>query len=200
MTDVVCVCSASTVMTAKGSGSLNTSRLKRPSAATTVYSFSESALACYVWWRHSTCYSNPSRAETEISSCPSCLQALYLQISIACGHVDLKRAIWSGSRLSSSQRSHPLGIRSQMSTTCPNCGSSNIVFDVDAGQLVCTSCGTADITPILVPDTHPRQGEHVFRTPHIPHNLPDVTYTGTQNMVKGAEWHIQNHLVSNYSD
>lgn len=35
MTLVVCVCSASTVMTAKGSGSLKTSRLDRPSAATT---------------------------------------------------------------------------------------------------------------------------------------------------------------------
>ena len=35
MTLVVCVCSASTVMTANGSGSLNTSRLARPSAATT---------------------------------------------------------------------------------------------------------------------------------------------------------------------
>jgi len=35
MTLVVWVCSASTVRTAKGSGSLNTSRFDRPSAATT---------------------------------------------------------------------------------------------------------------------------------------------------------------------
>lgn len=35
MTLVVCVCSASTVITAKGSGNLKTSRLDRPSAATT---------------------------------------------------------------------------------------------------------------------------------------------------------------------
>ena len=35
MTLVVCVCSASTVMTAKGSGSRKTSRFERPSAATT---------------------------------------------------------------------------------------------------------------------------------------------------------------------
>lgn len=35
MTLVVCVCSASTVRTAKGSGSLNTSRFDSPSAATT---------------------------------------------------------------------------------------------------------------------------------------------------------------------
>ncbi len=35
MTLVVFVCSASTVMTAKGSGSLKTSRFDRPSAATT---------------------------------------------------------------------------------------------------------------------------------------------------------------------
>lgn len=35
MTLVVCVCSASTVITAKGSGRRKTSRLDRPSAATT---------------------------------------------------------------------------------------------------------------------------------------------------------------------
>lgn len=35
ITLVVCVCSASTVRTANGSGSLNTSRFDRPSAATT---------------------------------------------------------------------------------------------------------------------------------------------------------------------
>lgn len=35
MTLVVIVCSASTVITANGSGSLNTSRFERPSAATT---------------------------------------------------------------------------------------------------------------------------------------------------------------------
>jgi hypothetical protein len=35
ITLVVCVCSVSTVITAKGSGSLKTSRLARPSAATT---------------------------------------------------------------------------------------------------------------------------------------------------------------------
>lgn len=40
ITLVVCVCSASTVITAKGSGSLKTSRLERPSAATTVVSLS----------------------------------------------------------------------------------------------------------------------------------------------------------------
>jgi len=36
MTLVVCVCSASTVMTAKGSGRRKTSRFDKPSAATTV--------------------------------------------------------------------------------------------------------------------------------------------------------------------
>ena len=36
MTLVVCVCSASTVMTAKGSGSRKTSRFDNPSAATTI--------------------------------------------------------------------------------------------------------------------------------------------------------------------
>ena len=40
MTLVVCVCSASTVITAKGSGNLKTSRLDRPSAATTANSTS----------------------------------------------------------------------------------------------------------------------------------------------------------------
>ena len=39
MTLVVIVCSASTVITANGSGSLNTSRFDKPSAATTVDSF-----------------------------------------------------------------------------------------------------------------------------------------------------------------
>jgi hypothetical protein len=37
MTLVVCVCSASTVMTAKGSGRRKTSRLESPSAATTIW-------------------------------------------------------------------------------------------------------------------------------------------------------------------
>lgn len=37
---VVCVCSPSTVMTAKGSGRRKTSRLERPSAATTEESLS----------------------------------------------------------------------------------------------------------------------------------------------------------------
>lgn len=38
ITLVVCVCSASTVMTAKGSGKRKTSRFERPSAATTTSS------------------------------------------------------------------------------------------------------------------------------------------------------------------
>lgn len=37
ITLVVCVCSASTVMTAKGSGKRKTSRFERPSAATTAW-------------------------------------------------------------------------------------------------------------------------------------------------------------------
>ena len=48
MTLVVCVCSASTVMTAKGSGRRKTSRFDKPSAATTSVTRSVSArIRCY---------------------------------------------------------------------------------------------------------------------------------------------------------
>lgn len=193
MTDVVLVCSASTVMTANGSGSLNTSRLKRPSAATTTNRFSSSPLACWIWWRHCTCYSNPPRPEILVNMKFSESKLLYLQVSIACRHVASER---SGPKLLSCVSPLLIIMNSQSSPVCPNCGSSSIIFDVDAGQSVCTSCGTADLTPSLVLDSFHGYRENVFRTPRIPHAFPDGAYRGAQGMVKGAEWHLQNHRVS----
>jgi hypothetical protein len=197
MTDVVWVCSASTVMTANGSGSLNTSRLKRPSAATTTDCFSSSARACWIWWRHSTCYPNLFRAEISISMQLSGLKLLYLQVSIACRHVASET---SGPKLLSCvspfRASHRFAMNSQGSPVCPDCGSSSINFDFDAGQSVCTSCGTTGLTSSLVLDSFTGYRENVFRTPRIPHAFSDGVYRGAQSMVKGAEWHLQNHRVS----
>jgi hypothetical protein len=122
---------------------------------------------------------------------------LYLQVSIACRHVASKR---SGPRLLSCvspfRARHRLTMNSQSLPVCPNCGSSSIIFDVDAGQSVCTSCGTADLTPSLVLDSFSGYRENVFRTPQVLHNFPHGVYRGAQSMVKGAEWHLQNHRVS----
>lgn len=90
----------------------------------------------------------------------------------------------------------PLVVLSPMdSPACLACGERAITWDSEANHAVCTSCGNADTNPMLVVGQFVRPQDTLLHRPYISNNFPDNPYIN-QNLLQGAEWHLQNHLVS----
>lgn len=79
----------------------------------------------------------------------------------------------------------------ESSAKCRACGSFEVaIWDADTGNTVCPSCGTVDDTQKLVSNEF------------YPSRDQDAYYWGllrdsaSSFGLQGAEWHLQNHLVS----
>jgi TFIIB zinc-binding len=118
-----------------------------------------------------------------------------LQVPVAGGHyelesVEFKRATWLFSL-----SLWPGMMEGQSLTKCRACGSTeSTIWDADTGNAICPSCGTVEETQRLV------SGEYYQSREQNAYSLGLFGRQGAANSyavrIKGAEWHLQNHLVS----